>query len=371
MANGLFTGLNDKDMHHERQALNNLLDKSTRFLGTMTWKTTKGMFKLLRGLQKSIGAIFARQNSQNPIVRHQSENALDRAQNQTLSLGDIKKLNGDRRLDNAKYERVRRFIDGLETKVGNRVNLDRGLQIDDYIFTKFINDRGEGEYQIADANSSDLLMEFQVDDRGEITFTRVPDENHPLLKYIDLAAREIGLNLDIIPARNLHQELQRLAENTRHLQSLVANLEQPQDLDKAIEQSRQINEAIDRGKELYRLGQLLEKSLVRHKSLLQFEYQNRPEELQLKSQELNLLAQKLIDIRTEVEVIEHQIQTIGSKLEFNRPEADLQSEQIPTSPAPAPELDRDSAASLDGYSIPAVEEDVPEEEAEGNSLELS
>ncbi len=97
----------------------------------MTWKTGRGVVNYFRGLKKAIGAIFARQNSQNKIVQHKVKMPRSLSTSNPI-LDDIKKLNGDRRLNNAKYDRVRRFVDGLETKVGNRVNLDRGIKIDDF-----------------------------------------------------------------------------------------------------------------------------------------------------------------------------------------------------------------------------------------------
>ncbi len=113
-------------------------------------------------------------------------------------------------------------------------------------------------------------------------------------------------------------------------------------------------------------------------SLLRSEYQNRPQELKIKSQELNLLTQKLTAIHTEIQSIEQQIQTQGTQVEFNR----LESDNLPeTTSVEVEQFSDDTDLQLshqdqefygeDYYPIPAIEVDIRAEEAERNSLELS
>jgi hypothetical protein len=176
------------------------------------------------------GAISAIKNTNNRVISNQSNNAMESALNDQISIKDFEKLSKSQPLENTRYLQTAKFIDRIEELAGS---LKDGLQVgDNYIFSKSLQDSGEITYKVIDAKTQSVVADFNLDPDGNIKVTptrKIPGAQDKLMSFVANVSEKIGLDLEIeqrnaIQFDDVPTALSDLADRTEQLNQSLAGL---------------------------------------------------------------------------------------------------------------------------------------------------
>jgi hypothetical protein len=176
------------------------------------------------------GAISAIKNTNNRVISNQSNNAMESALNDQISIKDFEKLSKSQPLENTQYLQTAKFIDRIEELAGS---LKDGLQVgDNYIFSKSLQDSGEITYKVIDAKTQSVVVDFNLDPDGNIKVTptrKIPGAQDKLMSFVANVSEKIGLDLEIeqrnaIQFDDVPTALSDLADRTEQLNQSLAGL---------------------------------------------------------------------------------------------------------------------------------------------------
>jgi hypothetical protein len=176
------------------------------------------------------GAISAIKNTNNRVISNQSNNAMESALNDQISIKDFEKLSKSQPLENTRYLKTAKFIDRIEELAGS---LKDGLQVgDNYIFSKSLQDSGEITYKVIDAKTQSVVADFNLDPDGNIKVTptrKIPGAQDKLMSFVANVSEKIGLDLEIeqrnaIQFDDVPTALSDLADRTEQLNQSLAGL---------------------------------------------------------------------------------------------------------------------------------------------------